>query len=149
MAKNDGKPCEQFAKDIIKENNWAMLRLQDTKAASRYLPPQPADFMGAIQGIPVLLECKSSLEQETFKDCQLKSYVKPTQVGYFKLWQRSGGVGIFMFYSESTKNIELWNANIVLHAYTNGWGSQVPFYSGIKNKKETAKEIVNFILKGH
>ena len=121
MSKNDGSEIEGFVRDVITANNWSLHRLYDTKSAGKFLPSQPADFIGVLNGVPLLLECKSSDRFDTFKDCKLKDFIKPTQYASFTMWEKNGGCGLFVFYSLFGKKIEIWEGGTVRDAYREGW----------------------------
>jgi len=127
VGRNDGKFIEgQVAKALgqLLGNTAVMTRLYDTKSANAWLPPSPGDFMGVFKDrTPVLIEAKSSDEFTKFKECRLKSFVKPTQYAYNKMWLDTGGVSVFVFHSVVTEEVEFWDGSIILRAYKEGWES--------------------------
>jgi len=122
---NDGKFIEkQIGKALtnLLGKEAVATRLHDTKSAAFFLPPSPADFMGIFKGgIPLLLEAKSSDEHLSFKECRVKSYVKPTQYAYHKMWMSMGGVSLFIFHSVLTGEAEYYDGLHVLEAYKDKW----------------------------
>ena len=144
MSKNDGALLEKYVRECATENHWSLHRLYDTKSAGKFLPPQPADFIGVLQGVPVLLECKSSDQFKSFKECSLKSFIKPTQYASFTMWQRNGGCGLFVFYSIFGKTFEIWGSRDILRAYSDGWNPHMkPALSC--NKKALAETILKYV----
>ena len=139
MSKNDGKEIEKWVRDCATENHWSLHRLADSKSAGRIIQAQPADYMGVIAGVPVLLECKSSERFDSFKDCRLKDFIKPTQFASFKMWERNRGCGLFVFHSVFGKNIEIWSSYVILEAYSGGWSVQEPIE--VMDKKTLTKGI--------
>ena len=125
---NDGKEIEKRVGKALTNllgKGAVMTRLHDTKSAAFFLPPSPGDFMGAVDGTPVLIECKSGEDKYTFTGCRVKDYVKPTQFAYHKMWVQAGGVSLFIFHSLITNEVEYWNGSTILSAYSYGWSADV------------------------
>jgi len=145
---NDGKQTEKLASEafkiILSNKEGVFTRLYDTKSSGRFLPPSPGDFMGGCLGKAVLFECKSSDVKKSFSDCDVKSYVEPTQFGYHKLWLIAGNVGLFLFESIPYKSAELWSSTSVMSMYR-GEKAGGPIAEIKADKYEVATAIVNYM----
>lgn len=120
--RNDGKPLEKATakafKNLLDNNLAVMCRMYDTTSSGFFLPPSPSDFMGLFKGKPMIAECKSSDNKHTLADCNLKSYIEPTQYAYHKLWLKQGGLSLFIFHSVPMSVVELWHGSDVLRSYS-------------------------------
>jgi hypothetical protein len=126
MAKNEDSAVGYEWEDEVK---LAFAKLQakfkftshkyvDTKAAARFVGPQPADFQIAYinaQGSNevMLIECKASVLKQSLRECA-SGHISPQQIGKFKLWHRAGGRGMFWFYCQSTGDTEFWPSDYVV-----------------------------------
>lgn len=94
-------------------------RLLDSHAAGRFVSNAPADFLVAHRGQAQLWECKASEVHRSLRSC-LSNMVDDAQVGSHTLWAMAGCESYFIFYSELTNWVEIWNAEDVCYARATG-----------------------------
>lgn len=88
-------------------------RLYDTHSArGNFLPSQPGDWIIASPTGGHLLEAKASEIYDSLRSC-LSSHVEADQAAAHRLWSRTGQPSWFLFYSERTFNLELWEGLVV------------------------------------
>ena len=145
MKQNDGKEIEGIFQTAVKGEGLSIYRLYDTKSAGKFLPAQPADYMGGVAGVATLIECKSSDHHKSFKDCALKDYISSVQFGHMKRWRVNGNVGVYIFKSLLADEIEVWDADTVLKAYQSGWSKNPR--PVVCTKKTLIKEFTILVLR--
>lgn len=72
-------------------------RFYDSRSAGTILPAQPADFLVIHQGIPILVELKSSEVHDSLRAC-FSSAVTKQQLAQHRIWRRAGARCWFLFY---------------------------------------------------
>lgn len=118
-SKNLGKWFEQVVQDELDKlrntRKCTYVRLYDTTSAGgNYIPEQPGDFIvvpRAFSGA-ILLECKASKAHTSLKGC-LSSNVKRAQAAQHMIWQSVNQPCWFLFFSETTNTLELWDGGYV------------------------------------
>ena len=79
------------------------------------MPPQAGDFMGVFEGVPYVIEVKSSSKHSSMLSVP-KSYIRASQIVGARLWIRAGGAGFFIFHGISGGGIfEVWNSADVVN----------------------------------
>lgn len=102
--------------DILQsESKVKWHRFPDAYAARGALPSQPGDFLLLSTKAASLIEVKTSDETESLKSCA-STHIRSEQVGHHLLWNRAGHPSYFMFMSDASGVIELWNGNEVAEA---------------------------------
>ena len=94
-------------------------KLKDAHSAGRMTSSSPADYLIAYNSAGWLLECKASTIHTSLRSC-LASMVDGGQVGEHKFWIRAGMKSLFVFYSEVTGLVELWDGRTIITARTEG-----------------------------
>ncbi len=94
--RNDGKASEKLLflelKEVMKnETNFIVGRFADTHDARNFLPPAPSDYYITYDGIPCLVEVKSSIDPVRFP----WKNISGTQLGFSKRYMRAGWQSIF------------------------------------------------------
>lgn len=94
-------------------------RLKDSHSARRLVGNAPADWLVAFRGQAQLWEAKASESHPSLRAC-LASMVGDGQVGHHTLWHHNGCASWFIFYSDLTGEIEVWNGETVVYARSEG-----------------------------
>lgn len=114
-----GKWWEKRIKEALKslERHHGVFhhRMKDSHAAGRIVGTSPADFLVAYNGHAQLWEAKASEVHPSLRSC-LASMVSDTQVGYHQLWTNNKCLSFFLFYSDSTGEVEVWEGHVVVAA---------------------------------
>lgn len=119
-----GYEFEDTLKDVFTEikrrYKFDFHRFSDTKAAGRYLAPQPGDFLISFtddksSNHAIIVEAKASEEHESLRSCAA-SAIRSEQMGKLRAWLRSGGQGQYWFYCESSGVVEVWPGRHVVEA---------------------------------
>ena len=122
--KNIGKWFEDKVQDTLEtmrnQKQCTYLRLYDSHSArGKFLPPQPGDFVIAINGSAYMTECKSSVKHSSLRSC-VGSHVKPEQTALMRLWLSSDNPAFFLFYSAVTEQLEIWDGKSVVTSKVSG-----------------------------
>lgn len=117
-----GYDFEDTVKTVLSElqTKYPMFwhRFPDSKAASKFIAPQPADFLiGSAAGV-FLLEAKASEEISSLSECY-KSAISPSQVGMLTKWRRSRQRSFVAFYCQIDHTVEIWDGSEVIIAISN------------------------------
>lgn len=108
--------CQEALKELMEKHRYWFQRLYDSRAAGNILPETAADFVGVSPGgYGFLLEAKGSTVNGSFREC-FRKMVKPHQALHSYLVGRAGGDGFFVFVSEPTQVVELWDGGMVRQA---------------------------------
>lgn len=93
-------------------------RLYDTASAGSFMPKQPGDFIVVYQGIPFLLEVKSSTRYQSLTDGgAMRSLIKDHQIAAQRVWHRAGAAGGFIFLGADKESVEFWDGFRVAETY--------------------------------
>ena len=122
--KNIGKWFEQNIvapafKLLARRQNMYYHRYLDMHAAGSHVPAAPADFECLLRGLPILVECKASINNLSLVNC-LADMVEDHQCGSHRLWIAARGVSMFLFYSDQTRLVEFWSGMDVITARAHG-----------------------------
>jgi len=131
------------------------VRLYDTRSAGAYIPAQPGDFI-VLWGKPrnaVLVECKSSAVHKSLKSCA-SSHIETNQVTEHRIWHIANHPSLFIFYSEPTGKIEIWDGRhvvaqrLISKPLNPGLGllSHLPFKDSMKDLHEFFRHMVDLPL---
>lgn len=111
--------CIKCFKALLKSNPFYYDRIYDTKSARQYIPVRPGDFYIGYNGKAAILECKASSVHASLKN-GLSALVDSGQVAKMRLWIRSGNKGFYLFRSELSQIVEIWDGADVVEARNNG-----------------------------
>lgn len=118
-AQEKGYDWEDSTRRILVEmqetNRAAFHRFYDTKSTQGgILPPQPADYMLVRNGVAVFIECKHSEEEVTMSRKYITNSVKEAQAARMRVMIRAGAVGIYLFKSDVSNIVEIWNGSHII-----------------------------------
>ncbi|RKX63278.1 MAG: hypothetical protein DRP42_07805 [Tenericutes bacterium] len=86
------------------------MRLYDTKSAGNYLPSQPGDFISIFNGLPILVEAKSSGKVSSLSENRAALQLFDNeQLAKSRLWIRAGGSASAIFQCQHSKKLEVWD----------------------------------------
>lgn len=123
---NDGKEAEDIVRQALmlleRQRAATFLRLYDSRSAGlgsggNVIPPQPADYVVALNGVTSLLEVKSSERHESLRFAVLRDTFSEDQMLGVKLWSRAGNRSLVAFFSVALKKFELWDGLVIREAY--------------------------------
>ena len=142
---NDGTLLQDKTQEVLDERKQRLpeyyTRYPDSKAARRLIHNAPGDFIWNTKAKAVLLECKS-----TVKSASLLSLAKaePAQIGYHKLWLRSGLPSLYLYADYSKGVLEAYCGKQVVEAVASGSRKLLPIihvpsldYTKLLNECET------------
>jgi hypothetical protein len=96
------------------------LRLYDSRSAGHLIPKQPADFIVTAKALgAILLEAKASIKHDSLRSC-LSANVELHQAASHRLWAAQGQPAWFIFYSNQTHEVEIWDGQYVGHCRGTG-----------------------------
>ena len=97
--------------DHMRKAKSYTMRLYDTKSAGNFLPSQPGDFISIYQGLPILVEAKSSSKVSSLSQSRaaLTSLFDNEQLAKGRLWVRAGGSASVIFQCQESRMIEVWD----------------------------------------
>lgn len=114
-----GKWFEKKVRDTLADlqtrNDLFFHHLQDSHTAGRIVNTVPADFLVSHEHEAQLWECKASETHYTLRSC-LSDMVDDGQVGNHTIWHRTGLVSWFIFFSDQTDLVEIWDGRRVVAA---------------------------------
>jgi hypothetical protein len=97
-------------------------RIIDSAAAGNFIAAREGDFRlrinSGVRGQPFefLIECKASVLDDTFAKC-FKRLIGEKQLPKMRLACRAGAIGLYLFHSVNTHEIEIWDFRQVAKAY--------------------------------
>lgn len=90
------------------------MRLYDTKSAGNYLPSQPGDFISIFNGVPILVEAKSSGNVSSLSQNRAALQLFDNeQLAKSHLWIRAGGSASAIFKCQHSGNLEVWDMSYI------------------------------------
>jgi hypothetical protein len=92
---------------LVAQQGLFFCRLQDSRAAGKFLPNTPADFLVGFCGKARLLECKASVKHDSLVECL--HMIDDGQAAYHTLWHNNGLPSTYLFYSDRTGMVECWS----------------------------------------
>lgn len=107
--------CVVEFKKMLRKFEFYFDRIYDTKSAKSFIPTRPGDFYIGHVGNASVLECKASAVHETLRS-GFSSLVTDEQIAEMRLWERSGNLGFYIFRSELSRTIEVWDARQIFQA---------------------------------
>jgi len=105
-----GKNFEWEIRKSLDDAGWWWFRIQDTNDVSRFVKKaiaekQPGDFFAVINGLPILIECKTSRNKTSFPLYYNKTPAIPEhQIEYAKDLVRKGGSAWFLIRKDEPRN---------------------------------------------
>lgn len=108
---------------LVAQQGLFFARLQDSRAAGKFLPNTPADFLVGFYGKARLLECKASVKHESLLECL--SMLDDGQLAYHSMWHKNRLPSTYLFYSDMTGVVERWDGEelvrVVRKVASPGW----------------------------
>jgi hypothetical protein len=102
---------ESVLKALQRLHPVAYLRLYDSKSAGNLIPAQPSDFIASHKGTSgtklLFIEAKFSEVHESLYSC-FSNNVGAGQLASARIWTRAGAYYIFLFYSNVSGLVEVW-----------------------------------------
>lgn len=94
-------------------------RLYDTRSAGAYLPSQPGDFITVCEGVPSLIEVKSSDKYPSLAGARspVTQLFDTEQVAKMRLWIRAGARAVVVFEDQKTREIEVWRGDHIASTF--------------------------------
>ena len=89
-------------------------KMKDSYTSGQITTTAPADYMVNYSRTPYLIECKASTVHYSLRSC-LADAVSNQQVAHHRLWHRALSPSLFLFYSDQTALIEIWDGEDVVH----------------------------------
>tara|TARA_R110002020_G_scaffold80953_1_gene201525 strand:- start:716 stop:1213 length:498 start_codon:yes stop_codon:yes gene_type:complete len=105
-----GKNFEWEVRKSLKDAGWWWFRIQDTNDVSRFVKKaisekQPGDFFAVTDGIPILIECKTSRNKTSFPLYYNRTPAIPKhQIQYGLDLIKSGGTAWFLIRKDEPRN---------------------------------------------
>lgn len=115
LGKEFEDDCVVEFKKLLRLHPFYFDRIYDTKSASRYIPVRPGDFYIGHVGIATVLECKASQVHASLKN-GMGTLVKNGQIAAMRLFERSGNNACYIFRSEVSNTIEVWDGRQIFEA---------------------------------
>lgn len=112
----------QAFRGLEQQHPVAFKRLIDSREAGNLVRAQESDFEFIVRsdrfGAPFhfMLEAKSSVKYDNFSTC-FRQMVKADQRALMMKRERAGCKGLYFFYSEKTRMVELWDGNVINDAW--------------------------------
>lgn len=107
--------CEPHLKKLCSRRGRMFYPFPDSRGSRGTVSAQPGEYMLLIGGKAVLLELKATKKHKTFRSC-MAAMVRDSQYGWHKKWHLSGNPSYFIFYSDITKDIQVWNGKDIVKA---------------------------------
>lgn len=109
--------CIKHFKVLQRKYPFYFDRIYDTRTASRFIPPRPGDFYIGHAEEATVLECKASQVHASLRN-GMASLVKDAQVAEMRKWHRSGNLCTYIFRSEVSNTVEVWEGRQIFEART-------------------------------
>jgi len=109
-----GKKFEAEIRASLKDANCFWFRIQDTNDVSRFVnqavaEKQPGDFLAVYEGMPILIECKTSRRIKSFPLFYGKTpSIPPHQIEGGVEMEASGGLSFFLLRRDETRKKRVW-----------------------------------------
>jgi hypothetical protein len=131
---NDGKVLEDAtwkALQNIHQTHGAFVhRFLDTKAARTLVAATPGDYLMIRNGIPVLIECKSTSLGTPLKQMIRKSSVSKRQMARHRMWIKAEGASIYLHFNLKTGVLNAYKGQDVVDAVLSISNVLDPWWSG-------------------
>jgi hypothetical protein len=98
-------------KDFASGYNGVSHRFMDTRAAAQVVRNAPSDFLLLHESAAHLIECKASLDHESFSQCL--SHLQDHQAASLTQWVKAGGQSWVFYYSDYLGAVEIWDGGLV------------------------------------
>jgi penicillin-binding protein-related factor A (putative recombinase) len=109
-----GKKFEAEIRASLKDANCFWFRIQDTNDVSRFVnqavaEKQPGDFLAVYEGMPILIECKTSRRTKSFPLFYGKTPSIPLhQIEGGIEMEASGGLSLFLLRRDEPRKKRVW-----------------------------------------
>jgi len=107
--------CSVPLKELCSKKGRMFYPFPDSRSSRGLVQNQPGEFMLILNKKPVLIECKASAKHPSFRGC-MASMVRDAQYGWHKRWHLSGSESLFLFYSDVSMTIEVWDGKRIVEA---------------------------------
>ena len=103
---------------LMSEGPSFFARLYDTRSANSFLPKQAADFLGTHMGKGFSLEAKATVVYQSLDDPgAMRGLIKDHQALGAYLQGRAGGLGLFVFRSRVSQQLQIWDGHLLRAIY--------------------------------